>query len=530
MTDDPELDAFEQRIKDRDKAERNGQAPEPPQEPAPDYKPFPLLSLPEPLKAFVTEAAAALKCDACYVALPVLAAVAGAIGNTRTIRIKHGWQEPAIVWTAVVGDSGTVKSPAWYKAIRPLHIRQGIAVAEYRTEYDIFMDKLDKWEKEKKKKQPNPSMKPGKKPVLKHILVSDTTIEKLAEILEDCPRGTFLARDELGAWLTNFSRYKGRSGGSDLYHWLEAFHGRPWKIDRKTGNRTTLYIERATVSLTGALTPGVLCRVMTDEFMDAGLAARLLLAMPPKVTKEWTDLCVDPDIEKAYDGLIGKLLDLEMVPDNDGNLVPLAIPFSDDGYRAWKQFFNEWAKVQAGAEGELAAAFSKHEAYAARLALLHHVVKTAQLASPPPFQTIDADSVQAGAVLAWWFGLETQRIYGLFHESKTEGRMRRLVEYIRSRGGEITVKELHMSNTRKYKTSAAARADLEELVTAGLAQWFTKMPGPRGGRPSEAVRLLTAHNNTYETSDMDEDEDEADNETPNADNETPSNSAENEVS
>ena len=78
------------------------ECPTPPVEP---FKPFPVDALPEPFRGFVNVGAKAIGCDASYVALPLLAAAASAIGNTRRIQLKRGWTEPAIVWTAIVGDS-----------------------------------------------------------------------------------------------------------------------------------------------------------------------------------------------------------------------------------------------------------------------------------------------------------------------------------------------------------------------------------------------------------------------------------------
>ena len=40
---------------------------------------------------------------------------------------------------------------------------------------------------------------------------------------------------------------------------------------------------------------------MTPEFLDAGLAARPLLAMPPKKPKSWTDAEVDPDLTASLE-------------------------------------------------------------------------------------------------------------------------------------------------------------------------------------------------------------------------------------
>src|SRR5262249_23238583 len=84
------------------------------------YQPFPVNALPAPLAEYVREGALALGCDPAYLALPVLAVVASAIGNTRRIRLKGDWEEPAVLWTGLIADSGTLKSPAWDKGVGPL--------------------------------------------------------------------------------------------------------------------------------------------------------------------------------------------------------------------------------------------------------------------------------------------------------------------------------------------------------------------------------------------------------------------------
>src|SRR5690606_36846126 len=75
------------------------------------YEPFPVDILPQPLRQFVIEGAASIGCDPDYIALPMLSALAAAIGNSRRVRLKRGWFEPSVLWTAVVGESCTTKSP-----------------------------------------------------------------------------------------------------------------------------------------------------------------------------------------------------------------------------------------------------------------------------------------------------------------------------------------------------------------------------------------------------------------------------------
>ncbi len=54
------------------------------------------------------------------VALPTLVTLGAAIGNSRVIRLKDGWDESAALYGAMVADTGSMKSPALAQAIAPL--------------------------------------------------------------------------------------------------------------------------------------------------------------------------------------------------------------------------------------------------------------------------------------------------------------------------------------------------------------------------------------------------------------------------
>ena len=61
---------------------------------------FPLDSLPDKVKPFVEECAASLPAAAGLVALPTLVTVGAAIGNTRLLTLKDGWDESAALYAA----------------------------------------------------------------------------------------------------------------------------------------------------------------------------------------------------------------------------------------------------------------------------------------------------------------------------------------------------------------------------------------------------------------------------------------------
>ena len=249
---------------------------------------------------FATTAAEALGCDVAFVALPMLAAISGAIGNTRVILLKGGWEEPAVVWAAPIGDSGTLKSPAMEKArFAPL-----FAIQRTRSS-PKFKQQMQAHKAANKDKKDDGEPKP----IRERITCSDTTIEKLAELLEDNQRGLLLERDELNGWLLSFSRY--RSSGSDLPQWLSMFRAGPITYDRKTGERSSVHVPRAAVSVTGGIQPGVLVKAFSADFLDAGGGARIVMAMPPKSIKKWSNMEVDPDTASEYAGLFKLLLGLK---------------------------------------------------------------------------------------------------------------------------------------------------------------------------------------------------------------------------
>ena len=229
---------------------------------------------------------------------------------------------------------------------------------------------------------------------------------------------------------------------------------------------------------------------MTAEFLDAGRGARLLIAWPPKKRKRWTEADVHPDTEAAYHGLLDRLLnlDFDLDPQADNDKVPHRLQLSPEAKNAWIAFYGEWAKEQARVEDEMAAAYSKLEGYAARFALIHHVVSHINVESDDR-RPVGVKSIEAGATLARWFANEAFRIYTTSTESNANREARRLVEFLHARGGKATVKELRNAS-RRYPTAADAEAALQVLVTAGVAEWQTRPAGPKGGRPSKICCLI----------------------------------------
>lgn len=446
-------------------------------EPAPQlvYKPFPLHCLPEPVRGYVAEAASALGVDPAYVVLPALATCAAAIGNTRVIQLKRGWAEPAILWAAIVADSGTLKSPSLDAGARPLYRIQQKLLEKHKAEMVEYVN-----EKLSVKGTDKP---PPEKPVPQRVLVSDTTIEKLGSILSQNARGVLLKRDELSAWFGSFSRYK-KAEASDLPSWLELHRAGHLLIDRQSGEPQTSHIPRASVSITGTIQPGVLRRCLTAEARESGLAARFLLAMPPKPPMVWREVEISPEAEGRYECLFDKLFALGFRAGGE----PFVLRMDAEAKAAWVTFYNAWGQRIREAEGDRAALLSKLQGAAARLALIHHVV-TNPAADMDDRCPVSAASVHAGVELAHWFAEEAERIYAILSESDEERDRRTLIELIQAKGGSITVRELMRANNRRFPNAALAESALDQLAEDRLGEWVNEKPA-KGGHPLRVFRLF----------------------------------------
>jgi len=464
----------------------------------PAFTPFPADVLPEPIRAFVTDAARAIGCDASYIALPLLSGLASAIGNTHRIALKRGWTEPAIVWTAIVGDSGTAKSPALELGLRPIRKRQHDAMKEHAEAMRQHADALAIHERDaghwRKSKSDTPPPAKPEAPIADRCWTDDATTEALAVLLQQNPRGLLMVRDELAGWF-NFDRYAGGKGGGDAAKWLEMFGGRPMVVDRKTGG--TLYVPRAAVSIAGGIQPETLRRALGQEHRDNGLAARLLLTCPPRKPKRWTEADVNADTEAAVALVFDRLFGLTLETDADGDERPRLVTLADDGKRAWVTFYNEHAGEQVELSGDLSAAWSKLEGYAARLALVFHLTRcAANDATVSDPARVDEASIAAGVVLARWFGDEARRVYAILGESDDGRESRRLVEWIERKGGTATVRDL-TRGPREYRgdSERAAKA-LGELVAMGVGRWEVDGHGAKGGRSADRFWLVSRRGDT----------------------------------
>jgi hypothetical protein len=432
------------------------------------------------VREFVVAYAKALGCDESFLALPALAVLSEALANVRRIRLSETWFEHAIVWTVVVGDSGDRKSPAIDAATRPLRVWQEIAfqqhalrLVEFPKEVATYNDRSRAARQQMLPVPPRPVT-----PVAERYLVGDISVERLASMLERQRRGILVCRDELNGWLEGFGSACGGNGSQ----WLEFHGGRSVFIDRRGGNRGSIYVPNAAVCVTGGIPPETLATRLTRSQLANGLFARLLFAFPPPRKRHAPARAVVSQVTRAYSDVIAELLRLPYGLGRDGLIARETIDLTPDAQQRFDQFVEEFGEEQAQADPSMAASFAKLEGYAARFALILHMAQWASSHDVQP-ELCELASIEHGITLSRWSANEAHRVRALLNETPDDTEQRMLISWLHRHGGRATARELARSSTRRYAKADEANAGFDRLAEAGLGSWVERPTENDGGRP-----------------------------------------------
>lgn len=443
-----------------------------------EWEPFPVEVFPEPIQRYVIESAGACGVDPGYVAPLVLSAVSSMIGSAYRIRLKDGWDEPSSIWTALVAESGSGKSPALDAAVGPIREFQQRLDEEYRESLEEFEREkmqfevdLAKWKKKGSASDSQPE-RPAP-PIPSTLLVDDTTVEAVAEITEDNPCGVLLPKDELSGWLGCFDAYKNGSGSKDLSFWLSVHGVRYFRSNRKTGKKLVI-AKTPAVAICGGIQNGMLKKILVDNehFFDSGLAARILFAMPPDKPVYWTENTVSGSTAGRYRLIFKTFLDWRDDPEKPSPNDPCIIRLSERALLLFVQFYNANVDQRAELSGNLRAFWPKLTGYAGRIALCFHMIRCAE--SGVLTTMLEPETMESAIAVVQWFKREAARIVETVRGEVCEidFESQAVLDAIQRNGGEITVRELQHSR-RVYRNSGGAglaEKKLRKMVKAGILE------------------------------------------------------------
>src|SRR6516165_10210685 len=332
---------------------------------------FPLDCLGAPVREWVERAARGAGVTQAQLAVPALGIASSLIGMARRVKATSSWIYPMTCWAAIVGESGTGKTPGIdtiKRAMDQVERNNRNKVAELRRQHETKAEASKaaraQWKKHVEEavaagqagpQMPEAATDPGKF-IAPRPSVSNSTIERLGELLQARPQGVVLLMDELAALFMNMSRY---SGGEDNQFWLEAWNGGSSIVERM--NRS-LQIDHLLVGVVGGIQPDKLAR--SFEHDQDGMYARFLFAWPPKpayrrLTDETKEF--DPDIINIITRL-DRLAEFE-----DGNLVPREIKLPAEAMEEFERL-RRWAdREQEALDGREREWMAKAQAHALRL-------------------------------------------------------------------------------------------------------------------------------------------------------------------
>lgn len=435
--------------------------------------PFPSTAIPGAAGCYIQNAAEAIGCAACMIALPLLSAIASAIGNARAIVLKNTWIEPAVVWSAIVADSGCLKSPAIDAGVLAVSKREEAAWNAAEREdgaVDLNPDVDDAGADDQSDESPP------------RCMCSDISLVAILDCLRGNRRGMLAVNQELSGWM---SKFNGSSGAGPLSHWLEMH--RAGRIVYERRHAPPIHIARAAVSVTGGIQPETLKRALGQQHLDNGLAPRFLLTLPPETPGYWTTADGTAELTAALIDTFDGLYALEPNGADATQMHPRLLRMDGAALRLWIEFHNEHVDYTRRTCGVLSAVCRKLRGYAPRLALLVHCLRVAeQDGSLKDPDTIDAESMERAITLTRWFRHEARRVYALLAGVTDELVAR--VEVIKRIGGRISVRD--WMRRQHLGKAPEAEAELEALVRAGWGQWVYEPGSGNGGRPSKVFVLF----------------------------------------
>lgn len=446
-------------------------------------QPFPLDALPGCLVPMVTEGAKANYCPPEFIAIPALATLGLAIGNSRTLKIKEGWTFKSNLYAAVVAPPGSAKSPAQALAIAPLKELQKKKALEYQAAMEEYAKDMAEWELKCELAKKEGKVKPAKPepPVMEELYTTDITTEALAQTLERNYRGMIIVFDELTGWVNGLNQYKGGKG-TDREYYLSFWNGVPTKVNRT--KREPLFLSDPFLSVVGAMPPAVLNQLVDEKGRgEDGFIHRILFSYPDPVPQQWTEETVSEHARNLYDKTFFALRELKPNPDGSPQVITLA----DEAYSLWIDCYNQIQTERDALDfpENLQGVWAKMPSQAARLSLIIHCCRL--VTKETSSEKVDHKSMAMAWLLTDYFRSHARRVYQQLREDPEDRKIRQVLEWIKKYApGGVTTRELIAA--RKFRTSDEARTMLETMRKRELGYFIEESGATRG--PKKQIFVL----------------------------------------
>ena len=349
---------------------------------------FPLFVFPSKMQSFINTAQETLNFPIPYTASSMLLVFSLAIGNTRVLKVKDGWNVKPILFLALVGEAGANKSHPISFVMKPVHSINHENLEKYRKELADYRRQLG-----------SGSGTALEKPKARQIIVSDITAESLIEVHRNNPRRLCLYCDELVGWVESFNRYR---KGADEQMWLSIYSGEPLCVNRKSSD-DILSIASPFIDVIGTIQPEVLTDTFSGNRQNNGFLYRILQARSDGNTKLlWNEKGFPPKLEQYWDKIVRRAI---AVCDKEFDVFETASEYHFSANAAFR--IRDWQNSQeellesTGTSAQVEA-FRKIQDYALKFALILHTMEEADIGKTLPTE-INIETTEKAILLAEYY-------------------------------------------------------------------------------------------------------------------------------
>ncbi len=439
---------------------------------------------------FVSDVAESTGTPPDFVAMPLLAAASGLVGNSRWVQPWGGWTEPPTLWVATVGLPGSGKTPAAKPVFDVLAELESERFPEYeerlslyRRDLEEYRQREDQWRGEVKEavgaNKPVPLLTDGEpeRPTEPCLQANDSTLEKLCHILSGGPKGLLYRRDELSGWIESMNRY---SSGGDRSFWLEAWSGGSYVVHRVKFDKP-VRINRLAVPIFGTTQPAKIAGMLKDA--DDGLIPRLLWSMPDKRPFRRPTVTADTTAAKMA---LRRLAALQMDCAETDGMIPRVIPFSPTAAKVMEDFAAQMDRRLDAAAGLMIGIIAKARGQMARIALLLTYLEWAAGAGEEPTEVSADLAVMSANLVADYFLPMAARVLQDAALPQSERDAANVAKWIKAQGlTVINPREMERGVHDYYCTRDRGRID-EAMVVLKERAILADYPTPGvGGRPRQ---------------------------------------------
>ncbi len=323
-----------------------------------------------------------------------LTIIGNLIGNRVAIKPKEFDSDFLIypnLWGLIIGKPSIKKSPVFTeisKSINRIQLEESKKYQEdiknYQRDMELYKiqkdEYLKKFKKAKDDNKPIFTIEPPEEPKRTVHFTQDATIEAIARIVKDNPKGLLVSRDEISGFLKNLD-----SSGKEEYRsfFLEGWSSGSKSIERVGSGH--LFIPKLTLGILGNIQPSILkpyiYEVVKGKKADGFLQRFQLLVYAEPLEIKGVDRMPNKIARDDFDSIIKYIIEneeFEGAEDNEYNK-QLFYSYSKEAQTKYNKWHIEIHEEASNSKNEaLEAHLSKYPKLTNALALIFHICELAK--------------------------------------------------------------------------------------------------------------------------------------------------------